>query len=151
MFSKFIHIVACVSVLFLYMAKKIVLYGYTTFCLSIYQLMGIWDVLAIMNNSAMNVCVKVFVRIVVVVVQSFSYVWLFVTPWTAAHQASLSFIISRSLLKLMSIESMMPSNHLILLSPSPPALSLSQHQSLFQWVGSFHQVAKVLELQLQSF
>ena len=74
MFSKFIHIVACVSVLFLYMAKKIVLYGYTTFCLSIYQLMGICDVLAIMNNSAMNVCVKVFVRIVVVVVQSFSYV-----------------------------------------------------------------------------
>ena len=39
------------------------------------------------------------------------------TPWTAARQASLSFIISRSLLKLMSIESMMPSNHLILCRP----------------------------------
>ena len=36
-----------------------------------------------------------------------------------------------------------------LLPPSPPALNLSQHQGLFQWVGSFHQVAKVLELQLQ--
>ena len=43
-----------------------------------------------------------------------SCVWLFVTPWTAACQASLSFTISQSLLKLMPIESMMPSNHLIL-------------------------------------
>ena len=41
------------------------------------------------------------------------------TPWTAARQASLSFTISQSLLKLISIESVMPSNHLILLSPSP--------------------------------
>ena len=40
-----------------------------------------------------------------------------VAPWTAAHQASLFFTISRSLLKLMSIESMMPSNHLILCRP----------------------------------
>ena len=44
-------------------------------------------------------------------VQSLSHVWLFETPWTAAHQASLS--ITGSLLKLMSIESVMPSNHLI--------------------------------------
>ena len=44
-------------------------------------------------------------------------VQLFVIPWTAAHQASLSFTISWSLLKLMSIESMMPSNHLILCCP----------------------------------
>ena len=48
-----------------------------------------------------------------VVVQSLSCVWLFATPWTAAHQASLSFIISLSLLKLISIESVIPSNHLI--------------------------------------
>ena len=41
-------------------------------------------------------------------------IWLFVTPWTAACQASLSFTISQSLLRLMSIESMMPSNHLVL-------------------------------------
>ena len=54
------------------------------------------------------------------------------TPWAAACQASLSFTISRSLLKLMSIESVMPSNHLILSSPSPPAFSVSQHQGLFQ-------------------
>ena len=43
--------------------------------------------------------------------------WLFVTPWTTAHQASLSFTISWSLLKLMSIESVMPPNHLILCHP----------------------------------
>ena len=54
------------------------------------------------------------------------------TPWTAARQASLSITNSQSLLKLMSIESVIPSNHLILLSsPSPPAFSLSQHQGLF--------------------
>ena len=47
-------------------------------------------------------------------VQSFSHVQLFVAPWTAAHQASLSVISSQSLLKFMSIESPMPSNHLIL-------------------------------------
>ena len=48
------------------------------------------------------------------VVQSLSHVQFFVTLWTAAHQASLSFTISQSLLKLTSIESVMPSNHLIL-------------------------------------
>ena len=52
-----------------------------------------------------------------VVVQSLNCVRLFVTPWTAACQASLSFIISQSLLKLMAIESVMPSNHLILCHP----------------------------------
>ena len=49
---------------------------------------------------------------------------------------------------LMSIESVMPSNHLILCRPSPP-FNLSQHQGLFQWVSSSHQVAKVWEFQLQ--
>ena len=52
-----------------------------------------------------------------VVVHSLSRVWLFATPWTSACQASLSFTISQSLLKLMSIESVMPSNHLILCCP----------------------------------
>ena len=50
-------------------------------------------------------------------VQSLSHVWLFVTPWTEACQASLSITNSRSLLKLMSIESVIPSNHLILCRP----------------------------------
>ena len=50
-------------------------------------------------------------------VQSLSHVRLFVTPWTSAHQASLSITNSQSLLKLMSIESVIPSNHLILCCP----------------------------------
>ena len=53
----------------------------------------------------------------VIILQSLSYIWLFATPWTAAHQTSLSFTISQNLLTLMSIESVMPSNHLILCCP----------------------------------
>ena len=51
------------------------------------------------------------------IVQSPSQVWLFVTPWTAAHQASLSITISQSLPKFMSIESVILSNHLIFCHP----------------------------------
>ena len=72
------------------------------------------------------------------------------TPWIAARQASLSNTISRSSLKLTFIESVnaiQPSHPLS--SPSPPAPNPSQHQSLFQWVNSLHEVAKVLEFQLQ--
>ena len=77
-------------------------------------------------------------------VQSLRGVLLFVTLWTAAHQASLSFTISQSLLELMSIESVMPSNHLILCRP--PFLPLS----IFPSIRVFsYQVAKVLEFQLQ--
>ena len=53
----------------------------------------------------------------IIVIQSLSPLRLFATPWTAARQSSLSLIISQSLLKLMSIESTMPSNHLILSHP----------------------------------
>ena len=61
----------------------------------------------------------------------------------AACQPSMSFTISWSLLKLISVELMMPSNHLILCRPpSPSPLNLSQHQGPFQWVCSSHQVAK---------
>ena len=67
------------------------------------------------------------------VVQLPSHARLFATPWIAARQASLAFTISWTLLKLMSIELMMSSNHLIFCqTPSPPALNLSQHQGLFQ-------------------
>ena len=57
-------------------------------------------------------------------VQWFSHVWLFANPWTAARQASLSITNSHSLLKLMSIESVMPSNHFILCHPLllPPSI-----------------------------
>ena len=57
------------------------------------------------------------------VVQSLSRVQLFATPWTAAHQASLSFTTSQSLLKLMSIESVMLSNHFMLRQPFSFCLS----------------------------
>ena len=65
-----------------------------------------------------------FTYMIVVVVQSLSHVWLFATPWTAACQASLSFTLSRRLLKLMSIESVMPSNLLVLSCPFllPPSI-----------------------------
>ena len=77
-------------------------------------------------------------------VQSLSHVWLFATPWIAARQASLSITNSRNSLKLTSIKSVMPSSHLILCCPLlllPP--NPSQHQSLFQWVNTSHEVAKV--------
>ena len=87
-------------------------------------------------------------------VQLLTPVWLFVTPWTAACQAYLSITNSRSLLKTHVhhvCDVIQPSQPL--LSPSPPAFNLSQHQALFKCVSSSHQVAKVLELQLkhQSF
>ena len=68
---------------------------------------------------------------VVVVVQSLTHVQLFATPWTAACLASLSFTISQSLLKHMSVESVMPSNHLILCHPLLLLPSVF-HQCLFQ-------------------
>ena len=70
-----------------------------------------------------------------VVVQSLSHVQLFATPWTAECQASLSFTISQSLLKLASIESVMPSNHIILccslllLPPVPPSIRVFSNES----------------------
>ena len=77
-----------------------------------------------------------FLKVYVVVVQSLSHVWLFATPWTAAHQASLSFAVFWNLLKLMSVQSdtIQPSHSLS--SSFPLAFSLSQPQGLFQWVGS---------------
>ena len=79
-----------------------------------------------------------------------SRVWLFVTPWTAACQASLSITNSRSLLKLMSIELVMPSNHLILchplllLPPIPPSIRVFSNESALRmrwpkyWSFSFN-------------
>ena len=83
-----------------------------------------------------------------VVVQSLSHVQLLVTWWTAACQAFLSF--TSSWFNQTHVhwvgDAIQPSH------PMPPSsfpFSLSQHQGLFQWVNSSHQVAKVLELQLQ--
>ena len=70
----------------------------------------------IIISSEVLLCYNIWVSCVVVI-QSLSHVWLFVTPWTAACQASLCFTIFQSLLKLMSIESVIPSNHLIFCCP----------------------------------
>ena len=86
----------------------------------------------------------------VVAVQPLSCVLLFAIPWTAARQSSLFFTISWSLLtrNVHWVGDVIQPSHP--LSPtSPSAFSLSQHQGLFQWVSSSHQVAKALELQLQ--
>ena len=82
--------------------------------------------------------------------QSLSRVRLFVTSWIAARQASLSITNYCSSLRLTSIESVMTSkpSH-SLLSPSAPAPTPSQHQSLVQGVNGKAKVAKVLEFQLQ--
>ena len=85
-----------------------------------------------------------------IVVQSLNRVRLFATPWTAARQASLSFTISQSLLKLMSIESVMPPNpltlcHPLLLLPSIfPTIKVSSIESALHI-----SLVKILELQLQ--
>ena len=110
-------------------------------------------ILAIVYKGVGNTC-SYGGGLAVVVLQSLKRVQHFATPWTASWQASLSFAISWSLLKLMSIASVMASHSLS--SPSPPAFTLSQHHwsfpmtfyhfpwliGLFQWVSSSHQVAK---------
>ena len=81
-------------------------------------------------------------------VQLLSRVWIFATPWIAARQASLSITNSRSSLTHVHwvSDAIQPSHPLS--SPSSSAPNPSRHQSLFQWVNSSHEVAKVLEFQL---
>ena len=83
-------------------------------------------------------------------VQLLSSIRLFVTTWIAAHQASLSITNSQSSLRLTSIELVMPSSHLILCRPLLLLPSIFPSiRVFFKWVSSSHQVAKVLECQLQ--
>ena len=86
-----------------------------------------------------------------VIVQSLRCVWLFVSPWTAARRASPSVTVSWSLLKLMSIESVMPSNHLILCHPLLLLPLVFPRIRVFSNESAKHQGAKVLEFQHQSF
>ena len=86
-------------------------------------------------------------------VQSLSLVWLFATPWIAAHQASLSITNSQSSPRLMSIKSVMPSSHLILCCPLlllpqiPPSIRVSSNESTLRmrwpeyWSFSFSIIA----------
>ena len=102
-------------------------------------------------SSKCQVPVSLVVVVAVVVVQLLSHVWLFLTPWTAAHQAFLFFTISWSLLKLMSIESMMPSKHLILCCPLLLLPSIFPSIKVFSNNSALRiRWAKYLELQHQS-
>ena len=74
----------------------------------------------------------------IVVVQSLSHARLFATPWTAAHQVPLSFTISRSLLKLMSIEMVMPSTRLVLCRPLLIQLSIFPSIRVFSNESTLH-------------
>ena len=82
-------------------------------------------------------------------VQSLSRVWLFAIPWTAACQASCPSPTPRAYSNSCPSRQWCHSTILSSVVPSPPAFNLSQNQGFFQWVGSSHQVAKVLEFQLQ--
>ena len=90
-------------------------------------------------------------NLLVVVVQSMSCVRLFVTSGTTAHQTPLFFTIYRNLLQLISIESVMPSHHLTLCHPLLllPSIFLTITVFSIESALSLHQVAEVLELQLQ--
>ena len=88
---------------------------------------------------------------------SSSWVWLFATPWNAARQTSLSFNISQSLCKLIFIESMMPSNHLILCSPLlllpsvfPSIRVFSNESALCKSIGASAS-ASVLQMNIQDW
>ena len=102
---------------------------------------GIHGMVILINDKIWNIFSSV---------QSLSHVRLIAAPWTAARQASVSIIDSQSLPKLMSIKSVMPSNHLILCRPLllPPSIFPSIRVFPSQ-VSSSHQMAKVLEFQLQ--
>ena len=87
-------------------------------------------------------------------VQSLSHVWLFATPWTAGLPCRTpGFPVHYQLLELTQIhvhwvgDTTQPSHPLS--SPSPPVFNLSQQQGLFKWVSFLHQVAKLLDFQLQ--
>ena len=104
------------------------------------------------SHSLLRILIQPFHIIYEIIVHLLSCVQLFASPWNAACQASQFFTISQSLLKLISIESMIPSNHLIFCHPLLLMPSIFHSiEIFFQRVSSLHQVAKVLELQHQSF
>jgi len=102
------------------------------------------------EESGLFIFIPLLFNIAVAIVQSLSCVWLFVTPKDCSTQ---DFPVLHCLPKFEQTcvywdDDAIQSSH-PLLSPSPPAFSLSQHQGLFRWVSSLQQVAKVLELQIQ--
>ena len=110
-------------------AKQIFIVG-LPFCIAINN---VWTVQFLCILTSICWCCYFF-NIQFSSVQSFSHVWLFATPWIAARQASLSITNSRSSLRLTSIESVMPSSHLILcplllLPPIPPNIRVFSNES----------------------
>ena len=91
-----------------------------------------------MENSEQRSEIRTHKMLFVVVVQLLSHVQLFATPWTAACQASLSCTISRGLLKLVSIELMMLSNHLILCHPLLSLTSIFSSIRVFSNESAIH-------------
>ena len=82
-----------------------------------YQIFNYCSFILLLIFKYLTACLVFYSSFSFIIVHMLSCVWLFVTPWTAACQASLSITISQSLLKLMSIESVMPSNYLVLCRP----------------------------------
>ena len=115
------------------------------------QFYSVWFFLIVLSSKSDKLyCILVvFQKPCSQSLQSFSHVRLVATPWTTARQASLSITNFQSLLKLMSTvgDAIRPSYPVS--SSYLPTFYLSQHQGLFKWVSSSHQVAKVLEFQLQ--
>ena len=120
------------------------------FCVFFFFFFSPLDKYSHLSDHIISTNLFTFQSFLIAVVQLLSLVWLFVTSWTAARQAPLSSTISQCLLKFMSIQLVMLSNHLILCCPLLLfAFNIYQHQGLFQWVSSSHEVAEVHELQLQ--
>ena len=118
-----------------------------------YVAMVIYDKLGILRDIPMSQAYSVpFTRTEIDYfsqpVQLLSHVRLPATPWTTAHQASLSITNSWSLPTHVHWVGNVIQPYHPLLSPSPPDLNLSQQQGLFKWVSSSYQVAKVWEFQL---
>ena len=121
----------------------------STLCFSPYDFISSFKVYVLYSERDFQVCLSCCCS-------SLSHVQLFVTSRTAAHQASLSFTISWSLLKLMSVESVMPSNHRILCHPLLllpsifPSLRSSPVSQFFASVGqSIGASASVLPMNIQ--
>ena len=98
-----------------------------------------------------NICTNgyVFMYVCSQSVQSFSHVWLFAIPWTAAHQVPCSSPTPRACSNSCPLSRWCHPTISCFLVPFPLAFNLSQHWGLFQWVSSLHQVVKLLELHLQ--
>ena len=109
------------------------------------------------THTHTHIYIYIYQYLIIVVVQSLSHVLLFATPWTAACQAFLSFTISWSLLRLMSIELVMPSNHLILCHPdlqsflASGSFAVSQLSTAGVWSIGASASASVLLMNIQDW